>query len=219
MSFFNEIEKELNDVDVIKLEYAGHGGRRKESFYENFDELARDMFQKVKNQISGEYSLLGYSMGSISLVEVLRLIIRENVVFPKHVFLAAHKPCVKAELTDYSEAEMDELVKQRTIKFGDVPERLLNNNTFWRMYLPLYRADYSIIGKYKFGSLDLRTTIPATIFYSESDTPLADMLQWKKYFVGDVDFQKYEGSHFFIREHYHEMAEVIKEKLGVKYDI
>ena len=84
------------------------------------------------------------------------------------------------------------------------------------MYLTLYRADYSIISKYVFEKLDLKTAIPATVFYSESDTPIFDMKLWKQYFVGDVGFYRYEGNHFFIREHHRKMADIIQEKMGVK---
>ena len=214
-SFFDTLEDNLENVDVIKLEYAGHGSRRKESFYADFNELAKDMFKKIREQISGEYALLGYSMGSISLVEVLQQLIRAGELPPCHVFLAAHEPLAKSAFNGWTEDELDNMVKQRTIAFGDIPEKLVENEAFWRMYLPLYRADYSIISKYDFERLDLRTSIPATIFFSESDTPLSDMKLWRNYFVGNVDFHCYEGNHFFIREHYREMAEVIKEKLGV----
>lgn len=213
-SFFDQIEKDLPDVSVIKLEYAGHGERRKEFFYEGFNELADDMLREVKDRLIGDYALFGYSMGSITLVEVLKRIIVEGMPMPKHVFLAAHEPHTKSELLGYTSDELDEWVKQRTINFGGVPDKLVNNKAFWRMYLPLYRADYSIIGKYEFEKLELRTMIPATVFYSETDTPLSDMKLWENYFVGNIDYHRYDGNHFFIHEHHSEMADVIREKLG-----
>ena len=36
-SFFDELGKELSGIEVVKLDYAGHGERHKENFYENFD--------------------------------------------------------------------------------------------------------------------------------------------------------------------------------------
>ncbi len=214
-SFFDDIEKDLPKCDVVKLEYAGHGTRHKEPFYSDFNELADDMFRLIKGKYSGnEYFLFGYSMGSISLVEVLKRILNDDELpNPRQVFLAAHEPHTKAELTDFSSGELDEMVKRRTIEFGAVPEVLMNNRTFWRMYLPIYRSDYSLIGKYGFEDLNLQTTIPATIFYSETDTPTADMLQWKNYFIGQCDYHCYEGTHFFIQQHHEEMAEVIRANL------
>lgn len=211
-AFFDGIEKDLPEYELVKLEYAGHGTRHKEAFYQDFDELADDMFRLLKEQYAGgKYSLFGYSMGTITLVEVLKRILVDNdMEEPAHVFLAAHEPHSKAELIGFTKDELDEWVKDRTIKFGAVPEKLLNNKSFWRMYLPIYRADYGIIGKYSFENLDLLTTIPVTIFYSETDTPRVEMELWKKYFTGKCEFFQYDGTHFFIQNHHSEMADVIK---------
>ena len=169
--FFNSIEKDLYDVDVCALEYAGHGIRHKGEFYNSFDGLADDMFQEIRDRLFGRYALFGYSMGSITLVEVLKRIISNKLPLPSNVFLAAHEPHTKSELIGFTNDELDNWVKDRTIRFGGVPEKLLNNKAFWRMYLPLYRADYTLIGKYKFENLSLKSDIPATVFYSEEDTP------------------------------------------------
>lgn len=220
-SFFDVIEKDMNGVDVVKVEYAGHGTRHKENLYRDFDELAEDVFKDLKDRYAGgEYALFGYSMGSIALVEVLKKIIATfNMENPSRVFLAAHEPHTKSELLGFNNDELDEWVKERTIKFGGVPGKLLHNRAFWRMYLPLYRADYTMIGKYQFERLNLKTDIPATIFYSETDTPLADMKLWKNYFIGECKYHRFDGTHFFIQEHHHEMAEIILERLGVNHDI
>ena len=67
------------------------------------------------------------------------------------------------------------------------------------MYLPLYRADYTLIGQYRFEALDLRTGIPATIFYSGTDTPRREMEAWRRIFTGECEFAEYSGNHFFIQ--------------------
>lgn len=219
-SFYEQIEEFMPaGFEVVKLEYAGHGTRRKEPFYNDFTELAEDMCSCVSSNLDkgDEYALMGYSMGSISAVEVLRLVIkRGKLPLPKHVFLAAHEPQTKAELVKYGTGELDELVKERTISFGAVPESLIHNDSFWRMYLPIYRADYSIIGKYRFENLDFSTRIPLTVFYSETDTPYVDMKKWNRFFVGSTEFVEYNGTHFFIQEHRKEMTDIIIDRLQGK---
>lgn len=217
-SFFDGIEKDIDGIEVVKLEYAGHGARHKECFYKDFDELAEDVFNELRGRYSGgEYALFGYSMGSVVLVEVLRRIITSTCMSsPARVFFAAHEPHTKQELLNFSGDELDEWVKKRTIKFGAVPEKLINNKAFWRMYLPLYRADYTLIGKYRFENLNLKTDIPAVIFYSETDTPLANMKLWENYFIGDCEYHRFDGGHFFIQEHHPEIAEIIMKKQGVR---
>jgi Predicted thioesterase involved in non-ribosomal peptide biosynthesis len=214
-AFFDLIEKDLPDIELVKFEYAGHGTRHKEAFYNDFDELADDIYGVFRARYSGgDYALFGYSMGAVALAEVLKRILGDKELdAPSHVFLAAHEPHSKAELVGYADESSDEWVRERTIRFGAVPEKLINNKSFWRIYLPLYKADYSIIGKYRFEELGLRTTVPAAVFYSETDTPTAEMELWKNYFVGRCDLYRYEGNHFFIREHHKEIAAVINGKM------
>ena len=214
-SFFNSIESDLPDFEFVKMEYSGHGTRHKEPFYNNFNELADDMYSIIKNTYDGcTYSLFGYSMGSIGVVEVLRRIINGNYLpLPVYVFLAAHEPKTKVELEGFTSDEQDEWVKVRTIRFGGIPEKLIYNKSFWRMYLPVYRADYSIIGKYRFEDLCLSSDIPTTVFYSEKDTRLIDMKQWEKCFSGGIDYHQYDGTHFFIQNHHKEMADIIRTNI------
>lgn len=214
--FFNIIESDLRDIELIKFEYAGRGSRNKERFYSDFQELADDLFSQLVDKLDGEYALFGYSMGCISVIEVLRRILMADMPLPKHIFLAAHDPYTRGALINLSEAEINEWVKERTLKYGDIPESLINNRVFWRTYLPIYRADYTIIGKYNFEELKIKTQIPVTIFYSETDTPISKMKAWEKYFTGSVEYEKYDGNHFFIREHSKEIADTINMRLKVK---
>lgn len=215
-NFFDEIEKDLSGFEIVKPEYAGHGIRHKEPFYNSFEDLTDDMFTVFQESYNGDsYGLFGYSMGAISVTELLKRITKNNMPLPDCVFVAAHEPIPRHELSGYSDDELDDWVKKRTVSFGDVPEKLIKNEVFWRTYLPVYRADYSLIGKYDFDSIALRTVIPLVVFYSETDTRLEDMKLWQNYFVGECEYHCYEGNHFFIKEHHKEMAEVISRKMRV----
>ena len=213
-SFYDALEQCMGaSIELVKLEYAGHGTRRREEFYNSFSQLAEDLYRVIRSRYrrDEDYALMGYSMGSISAVETLKKILYfKEMQPPVHMFLAAHEPCTKSVLMRYSEKDSDELVKARTIQFGAIPESLVDNRSFWRVYLPVFRADYALIGSYDFQRLDLESKIPTTVFYSETDTPYTDMSQWKRFFVGECEFVRYEGTHFFIQEHCQEMADVIK---------
>ena len=214
-SFFDTIEKDLTDIDVVKIEYSGHGVRHREPMYKSFSELTDDVYKLMKEHYAGgPYAMFGYSMGTITLVEVLSFLLSDpDMKVPNRVFLAAHEPHSKAELSGYTAEELDDWVKKRTIAFGGVPEKLINSKPFWRTYLPIYRADYGLIAKYRFEDLRLSTQIPATIFYTETDTPRMEMELWRKYFQGECEFFCYEGMHFFINKHHEEMAATMLKRL------
>ena len=96
-AFFDTIEADIPEIELVKLEYAGHGVRHKEPMYRDFAALADDLYDiLVKTRSTESYALFGYSMGAISLVEVLRRIIkRGEITLPESVFLAALEPRTK----------------------------------------------------------------------------------------------------------------------------
>lgn len=203
-------------IELVKLEYAGHGTRYREPIYSDFSQLAEDLYQAVKRLYRpGEgYALLGYSMGSVAAAEVLSRILRKGELPPPvRVFLAAHGPSVKGELLNFRGDEADEWVKRRTVSLGGVPERLLENKTFWRVYLPLYRADYTLITNYDFRRLTLACKIPLTGLYGDQDALSEEIGAWKRYFQGECEFVEFEGNHFFITEHRRELAELIVNRM------
>lgn len=217
-SFFDPLEEACAaQIEFVKLEYPGHGNRRREKLCDTFQELSLDLYGRIKEHYSGGgYALMGYSMGSLAVLETLQVLMeRKELPCPLRIFLAAHEPKKVIDLEKCDEAELNEYVQSRTILFGGVPEKLIDSRPFWRMYLPLYKADYLMISRYDFDHLADAFDIPATIFYSEQDTPRSEMESWKKYFTGSCEFVEYAGTHFFINEHCREMAVLIKERLGV----
>ncbi len=216
-SFFNGIEPYLRPkIELVKLEYAGHMERRHEPFYRSFDALAADMYGQVRKQVRvGEsYALFGYSMGAIAAAEVTKTILVERELPPPaHVFLASHGPCVLGERTGADGPDTDETIRQWTVRFGGLPEKLVNSPTFWRVYLPIYRADYELITDYDFGRLAYVTDVPATVLFSPADIPRGDMEKWRRVFTDKCDILEYDGGHFFLREHEREVADVINERL------
>jgi len=215
--FFRQLEPWLlTSIELVKLEYAGHGTRYWEPVYSDFTQLADDLYAAVKRLCRpGEgYALFGYSMGSVAAAEVLSRILRAGELpLPERVFLAAHGPSVKGELRGFQGDEADEWVKCRTVSLGGVPEKLLENRTFWRVYLPLYRADYILITNYDFDKLTLACEIPLTCLCGSQDILTEEIKEWKRYFRGECEFVEFEGNHFFITEHRQELAELIADRL------
>lgn len=215
--FFHALELSLAPaIETAGLEYAGHGTRHREPFYNSFAALADDLYDKLQMSLQPNepYALFGYSMGSIAMSEVLqRILAREELPPPCRVFLAAHAPAIPAAYRKYGQGVHDENLKAEILRFGDVPEKLVNDPRFWRLYLPVYRADFALLGRYDFDGLHLQTQTPATVLYSPADTPLFGMAGWKRYYTGPNEFISFEGTHFFIRQHNDEIARLIKERL------
>ena len=61
-SFFDKIESDLPEIEFVKIEYSGHGSRRKEPLYTDFTNLTDDVFQALKKEYKGEeYAPVSYT--------------------------------------------------------------------------------------------------------------------------------------------------------------
>lgn len=215
--FFDQIEKAIKSksekTQLIKLEYSGHGKRVNEPLYNSFDELSEDLMYVIRKTLLQypdiDYDLFGYSMGSLSIFSIIQEIVKEGIIRkPRRLFLAAHPPKTMKEFFDISNDEIEEWTKNRMIAFGGIPQTLISNRTFWRMYLPIYISDFRMIASYDFNKVSFISDIPTTVFYSEEDTPFSAISEWKRYFT-NIDFVEYDGPHFFIEKYYDDMADII----------
>ena len=213
-SFFDTIAAELSEYSVTAIEYPGHGKRFSEPFCGSLGELAEDALRTIKAAYSGGgYALFGYSMGCLVLIEALKRTIESGTLpLPKCVFLAAHEPKPHTFLAEGPAMLTDELIKDITVRFGGVPVQLIGNKAFWRLYTPMYRADYTLILNYRYDA-DVKTDIPAVVFYSDSDTPVSGIEKWKRVFVGSCELVRFDGSHFFIEQHHSQMAGIIDRNM------
>ena len=216
-SFFDGLEAYIcPEIELVKLEYAGHTKRHHEAFYGDFEELALDMYRQIKSQITlnESYALFGYSMGAIAVAEVTKLILSMGELqLPVHMFLASHAPCAVWGGYNTDDADSDEVIQQWTIRFGGLPDKLINSRTFWRIYLPIYRADFKLIMFYDYSRLDYVTDIPATVLFSPEDIARSDMEKWHGIFNGEFNLEEYDGGHFFLRQHECEVAGVIMRRM------
>ena len=218
-AFFNQLEDHCKgDIEFIKLEYSGHGDRMKEPLCHSFGEISEDLYKVIREKYKGgDYALMGYSMGSFSVVDMYYYILqKKEMELPKRLFVSAHAPKNRIDFLGLSKEERDERAKLRTIEFGAVPERLINNASFWRLYLPIYRTDYEIISDYRIDKWKEKISVPMTVFYSEEDTPLAELKEWEKYISNGIEYIRYSGPHFFINEYAKDMMKVIEERLGTE---
>lgn len=215
-AFFNKFEASCNsDIEVVKLEYSGHGKRMNEQLFTDFDYVSNDLYDEIIKQYSGgEYALLGYSMGCFAAIDMYRHILEcGELKKPSYIFLAAHSPKSFFSFEGMNDDEINEATKKRTIDFGEIPEKLIDNKSFWRIYLPIYRTDYQMICNYSVNEKKIMLTVPTLVFYSDDDLAAKDIKEWQNYSRMEIEYIRFPGKHFFINTYYKEMADIIAERL------
>ncbi|MCQ2497603.1 MAG: thioesterase domain-containing protein [Lachnospiraceae bacterium] len=210
--FFSELRRLLipAGIEVITSEYAGHGKKMGTKAYRHFDELVCDMIDNIMAIVdeTEEYALLGYSMGSVVLSEVVR---NMHSKLPSKIFIAAHGPKIIHNV-DWNEVS-DEYLRDRITDFGGIADKLKNNQVYWRMYGPIYRNDFRMLDEVTFLRKVIAHDIPAIIMYSPEDDLCENIEDWNYYFTYKNCYFKFDGGHFFINDKWEIVANIIKENI------
>ncbi len=209
-------------VELLDLDYARHGARSSEPAYSTFAEMAEDMasvIQKNKSE-EDEIILFGYSMGALVTYDILtRCFSEQERKQVSHLFLAAHEP-PHIEFCGAKFADCDEKTFISGMQeMGGLDDRLIGNPRFLKIFVEQIRSDYRLINGYVWNGEKGTITVPVTILYSEEDTPLSRIGQWRDY-VSDPDtfsVEAFEGGHFFIRDATDRIAELLVSKAQVAF--
>ncbi len=201
-------------VDVVTVEYAGRGTRAKEPLAGSIRELLDDAiaYCKERRQAGFPYAVMGYSMGSVLAYEML---VREALPGElKRFFVAAEvSPKDRAlELRKVADPT-EEKILERALRLGGLDERMLKNKRFAEIYLKPMLSDYRLFFSYRFGDYPEKIQVDTTFFYCEKDTALNDVKKWDELIDGAFDYHEIGDNHFFINQHYQEMADIINEKM------
>lgn len=223
-SLFREMTEAVNDeIACYTLDYSGHGRRNKLPYYNNWDELTTDIAALIGEIVepNDDYVLLGYSMGTMAVYELLARKLLEHA--PMHLVLCSHEePEVRwfdgnfAALTD---DEVADLIRNRG-GINRIDEKTLQNRVFRRMYFEPIKRDYELISNYRKTECE-PIDIPYTIMYSPEDISAERIRSWDNILSGPGEYIEFSGKHFFIKKHPAEVAKTINnifEQLGGTYD-
>ncbi len=201
-------------IEVIVIEYPGRGKRRGEDFSETLTGLIRDAADSMnrKRDVELPYSVLGYSMGSVLAYEIL--VSGEINGACSHVFLSAEiSPRDRAAQLSQVQNPTDQFILKRAKGLGGLDPRLAENERFAQIFIRPLVSDYKLFYTYRFADGRDKLKCNATFFYSQKDTPLAEVKKWDELIEGDLDYYEFGENHFFINQYYAQMSEIINGHL------
>ena len=213
---FNGLKEYLNDgIELITVEYSGHGKRAKEPFYETFDSMAEDTARVINSYLEngGEYALFGYSMGSVVCFDcIVNKLLKKN---PKHFFIASHEaPGEHWESMEY--AELDDIgFFKKLVDFGGFraeDEKRMENRFFRKLIFDPIKADYDLIAQYELKNPE-KADVPVTMMYSPDDVKRDSAVLWQNRFEQKMEFIEMGKNHFFINDEQKRIAEIINERI------
>lgn len=203
------------EIELVRLDYAGHGTRRQEEFYPDFDDMVKDMADQINARLNPEMEtvIFGYSMGSVVVYEMLaHQFIHADV---KKVFLAAHEaPGEEWDSAEY--VKMGDLeFAHKLMEFGGFDkfeDRFLGNRYFRKVFFEPIREDYRLLADYSLKH-DTALDVDAVFFYAPEDISRNGIVKWGKFFQKEPSYIEIGENHFFIKEYPEKLVKIITENL------
>jgi surfactin synthase thioesterase subunit len=202
------------NISLCNLELPGRGKRISEPLLHNIEEMTVDLFRQIENKIDKDYVIFGHSLGGLLGLTLCRYIIKKGLNPPLALFLSGQtapaliKPDTRHSLPD------DQFITMLREMEG-TPEELLTDNSFLHFFLPVIKADFESIAKYKHTPFAPPLQVPIFILLgSEENITDEEASGWQLETDKIISFHRFKGGHFFIYNQMESICGLITEVIG-----
>ncbi len=190
-------EKLSDDIEVISIQLPARANRFLDNVIEDMDTLVSQIYEAIEPLLSEPFALFGHSMGGMIAYALSQKIETENRYRAKKVIISATKvPEIYARIEHkhlLSDTELIKVLRDNSV----TPSEVLDSDEMMQLLLPTIRADYKLVETYT-PTCKAKLQTEVIVFNSEEDITKEDMLLWQNYFEHSVQYQAFNGGHFFI---------------------
>lgn len=198
-TYRNWAENLPSQIEVCPVQLPGRGNRLREAAFTRMVPLVRAIAQEMVSMLDKPFAFFGHSMGAAISFELARVLRREHLKQPSHLFvsgrIAPQIPKQDKQTYDLPEQEfIDELRR-----LNGTPKEVLEHPELMQMMTPLLRADFETIQTYTYeAEPPLDCPISAMGGLQDTDVPREDLDAWREQTTGPFSLRMFPGNHFFI---------------------
>lgn len=190
------------NVEIRAIQLPGRGPRLSEPLIDRLDPLLESIMEALDAEWRQmPFVLFGHSMGGIMVHELARRLRRHGGPRPLAVAISG-RPAPSANivrekrLSDVSDDELWEELR----RYNGTPDVLLDNLDVKQFFLPIIRADFSIVDYYQYlPQPPLYIPLRIAIGIRDPATPPGSELGWTQETTADCVIRRYDGDHFFLK--------------------
>ncbi|MBL3655562.1 thioesterase II family protein [Fulvivirga sediminis] len=201
------------NIEIVPVELKGRGRRISEPLYKNVDDLVDDLFPLIQKECQRNYyAFFGHSMGAMIAYELSLRINQSPVALPIRLFLSGRGAPHIASSKNYHLLD-DEAFKAEILNLGGTPPEFFEHQELIDIFLPVLKNDFKLVetsGREEIMPLNA----PITSFFGEDEDLTTEQKEGWEYYT-EKKFKKYvyQGGHFFIKEHYKTIIDILNKQL------
>jgi surfactin synthase thioesterase subunit len=189
-------------VQICPILLPGREMRRSETPFTQMEALVDAIAQELRPWLDMPYAIFGHSMGSLLAFEWVRRLQEEGTSMPAWLFLSGRAAPDHADGRSPLQSLPDEkFLEQLTNLYQGIPQEILNEPELMEIFLPILRADISVVESYRFEETEA-LDCPITVFAGMKDRSVTwdQLLRWKRQTRRRFAAQLFPGGHFYPQE-------------------
>ncbi|GAA0077061.1 thioesterase II family protein [Clostridium sp. CTA-5] len=198
-SIYKNWEKNLPvGVGVYPIQLPGRENRIIEKAYTDMNELTDAIVKAIIPYLDKKFIFFGHSLGAKILYEVTCELRERWRLEPCHIIVSGSRAPHISEPRPLHELS-DEMFIKELKRYSGLSEEFLQNEALMKLFLPIFRADFTLDEKYIFKKRE-KFNFKITSFNGDSDieTDSESVKAWDMYTNVGLDEKVFKGGHFFI---------------------
>ena len=207
-----------SEIDLVGIEYAGHGRRSGEPLYNDVNEAINDVYNIISAEIVDglPYAIYGHSMGAMLAFEVAQKIRDNNLPMPVHIFFSGRfAPHRKPGREKVYHTMPDEEFQKEIVNLGGTPTEFFEYPELMEYLLPILKNDFKI-SETAYRDPEIKPfDLPITVFVGKEEEELEaeDVHGWMYHTNQTCVVYYFNGGHFFIKNEIETISDVMQRTL------
>lgn len=198
------------DVELVPLERPGRGMRVSEPLLTDVDAVVAELMAQLRNQVGEPYVIYGHSLGARLAFLLCRRLRAEGLPLPLRLVVSGEcGPSVPSRERDTWRLTGDAFWAHLD-RLGGVPAELRHYEDLMAHYERLLRADFTLLGRYAHEQ-EPPLNVPITVVTGDREPFTgAEIAAWQRETTEPLVRHRLAGDHFFIRDHWPQLAGLIE---------
>lgn len=184
-------------IEQVAIQMPGRENRLAEPPFDRMEPIVAALLPEVEPLLDEPFACYGSSMGARVALSLTRALRDRGLPQPRKLFVASSSaPSLRTPVRGWDEPDAQLIAYLREL--GGTPAEMFDNSELQGMFLPLVRADLTVIGTCgPAGEPPLSVPIRAFAGADDIEASPARMAAWQAETTGEFSLDVLPGGHFF----------------------
>jgi medium-chain acyl-[acyl-carrier-protein] hydrolase len=187
-------------VEVCPVQIPGREVRLAEPSYTDCALLIAEMTTALAGHTNMPYAIFGHSMGSLLALDLARSFRSAGLPEPSYLFVsgrnATHVPMKHGSIHQMPD---EEFLAALATRYGGLPQEILDTPELLELYLPILRADLTLLETHRYEALaPLDYPIAAFSGKDDPNVSIEGLQAWGEHTSKSFETKWFDGNHFYL---------------------